>query len=232
MISELFLSFLFVIIFILFIYFLIRTRTIERVERFEHKERRTKPFMIIGPSGVGKDTLMRILINKYPTIFTKCVSCTTRAPREGEKEGINYYYITKERFYELEQSGDIIGRFEKYDNLYGTSRQEVDRNLDNDKIVYFDYNIETANNIFKEGNIEFNYIAILPPSFEELGNRLRMRNSEDESSLQQRLAYAKKEVELIKNSKFINYVIINDDIDRASSELESKVKILYPNFFI
>lgn len=232
MISELFLSFLFVIIFILFIYFLIRTRTIERVERFEHKERRTKPFMIIGPSGVGKDTLMRILINKYPTIFTKCVSCTTRAPREGEKEGINYYYITKERFYELEQSGDIIGRFEKYDNLYGTSRQEVDRNLDNDKIVYFDYNIETANNIFKEGNIEFNYIAILPPSIEELGNRLRMRNSEDESSLQQRLAYAKKEVELIKNSKFINYVIINDDIDRASSELESKVKVLYPNFFI
>lgn len=232
MISELFLSFLFVIIFILFIYFLIRTRTIERVERFEHKERRTKPFMIIGPSGVGKDTLMRILINKYPTIFTKCVSCTTRAPREGEKEGINYYYITKERFYELEQSGDIIGRFEKYDNLYGTSRQEVDRNLDNDKIVYFDYNIETAINIFKEGNIEFNYIAILPPSFEELGNRLRMRNSEDESSLQQRLAYAKKEVELIKNSEFINYVIINDDIDRASSELESKVKVLYPNFFI
>ena len=232
MISELFLSFLFVIIFILFIYFLIRTRTIERVERFEHKERGTKPFMIIGPSGVGKDTLMRILINKYPTIFTKCVSCTTRAPREGEKEGINYYYITKERFYELEQSGDIIGRFEKYDNLYGTSRQEVDRNLDNDKIVYFDYNIETANNISKEGNIEFNYIAILPPSFEELGNRLRMRNSEDESSLQQRLAYAKKEVELIKNSEFINYVIINDDIDRASSELESKVKVLYPNFFI
>lgn len=232
MISELFLSFLFVIIFILFIYFLIRTRTIERVERFEHKERRTKPFMIIGPSGVGKDTLMRILINKYPTIFTKCVSCTTRAPREGEKEGINYYYITKERFYELEQSGDIIGRFEKYDNLYGTSRQEVDRNLDNDKIVYFDYNIETANNIFKEGNIEFNYIAILPPSIEELGNRLRMRNSEDESSLQQRLAYAKKEVELIKNSKFINYVINNDDIDRASSELELKVKVLYPNFFI
>ena len=188
--------------------------------------------MIIGPSGVGKDTLMRILINLYPTIFTKCVSCTTRAPREGEKEGINYYYITKERFYELEQSGDIIGRFEKYDNLYGTSRQELDRNLDNDKIVYFDYNIETAINIFKEGNFEFNYIAILPPSIEELGNRLRMRNSEDESSLQQRLAYAKKEVELIKNSKFINYVIINDDLKRASSELESKVKELYPNFFI
>ena len=232
MISELFLSFLIVIIFILFIYFLIRTTTKERVERFEHKERRTKPFMIIGPSGVGKDTLMRILINLYPTIFTKCVSCTTRAPREGEKEGINYYYITKERFYELEQSGDIIGRFEKYDNLYGTSRQELDRNLDNDKIVYFDYNIETAINIFKEGNFEFNYIAILPPSIEELGNRLRMRNSEDESSLQQRLAYAKKEVELIKNSKFINYVIINDDLKRASSELESKVKELYPNFFI
>ena len=132
-----------------------------------------KPLMIIGPSGVGKDTFMQILIDKYPNLFIKCVSCTTRSPRKNEKDGINYYFISKEEFNELDEKSEIIGRFEKYNNLYGTSKEKLNNVLSNNKIVYFDYNIETAINTFNKKIIDFNYIALLPPNIQELENRLR-----------------------------------------------------------
>ena len=183
--------------------------------------------MIIGPSGVGKDTYMQLLISKYPKIFKKCVSCTTRARRANEIEGINYYYITKEQFLELEKNGDIIGKFEKYNNLYGTSKQMIEKMLSNDEIIYFDYNIETAIKIFNDKTIEFNYIALLPPSIQELEIRLKKRGTDNEESIKKRIAYANKEIELINESKFINHVIVNDVIEKSFQKFELCVKQLY-----
>ena len=148
-------------------------------------------------------------------------------PKSNEKEGLNYYYITKEKFYELEKNGDIIGKFEKYDNLYGTSKQILEKMLANDEIIYFDYNIETAIKTFNEKKIEFNYIALLPPSIEELEKRLKNRNTDDEESIKKRIVYAKKEIELIKESKFINHVIVNDVFEKAFQEFEVCFKKLY-----
>ncbi len=223
---------------ILAVFFLIRSRKRKSIERYESISEASKgsrinikALMIIGPSGVGKDSFMEILIGKYPTIFAKCISYTTRSPRVNEKEGINYYYISKEKFNELDKKGDIIGKFEKYNNLYGTSKQIISQILGNDKIVYFDYNIETAIKTFEEGKLEFNYIAILPPSIEELRKRLRKRGTEDENAIQKRIDFAKKEVELINNCKFLNYVVINDKLDRSAIEFELKLKELYPLFF-
>lgn len=237
MISTLIFSFIFLILLIIIIsIYYIKLRKKKVIERYvsqfnQNNISNIRPLMIIGPSGVGKDTFMKLLINKYPNIFTKCISCTTRSPRKNEKNGVNYYFITKEIFNELDKKGEIIGKFEKYNNLYGTSKQTLNNILSNDKIVYFDYNIETAIKTFNDKKVEFNYIALLPPSIEILGYRLRKRGTEDEESIQKRLSYAKKEIELINNSTFLNFVIYNYELDKAVWELELCIKNLYPHLF-
>ena len=187
--------------------------------------------MIIGPSGVGKDTFMQKMINKYPKLFVKCISCTTRKPRDNEQDGVNYYFISKEKFHQLEQQGDIIGKFEKYNTLYGTSKKNLNNILSNDKIVYFDYNIATAIDIYNKKNIGFNYIALIPPSVEILGQRLRHRGTESEESINKRLCYAPTEIDLIKKSTFLNYVIKNEDMDKTFDEFEMGIKKLYSHLF-
>jgi len=190
-----------------------------------------KPLIIIGPSGVGKDTFMQKIITKYPNYFLKCVSCTTRLPRENEKEGVNYFFITKKKFEELDKNGEIIGKFENYGNLYGTSKLTLDKISSKEKIVYFDYNIETAIKIFKQNKIEFNYIALLPPNIKELERRLRERRTENEDSINKRINYARKEIQLIKTSEFLNFVIINEDLVTSFNEFEKCVRILYSHLF-
>ena len=149
-----------------------------------------------------------------------------------KKNGINYYFISEQEFKELEKNGQIIGKFQKYDILYGTSKEILNNTLTNDNIVYFDYNIETAINIFNEKSIEFNYIAFLPPSIEELENRLIKRQTENKDDIKKRMDYAKIEIEQINKSKFLNYIIKNDDLDNAFNEFELCIKQLYNDLFI
>ena len=224
-------SFFIVISIIIFAIFYIKQKKNKIVKEYISKTENTKikkkPLMIIGPSGVGKDTLISMLNKKYPQYFKKCVSCTTRKPRKNEKNGINYYYISEKEFKELEKNGQIIGKFQKYDILYGTSKEILNNTLENNQVVYFDYNIETAINIFNEKTIEFNYIAFLPPNIEELENRLDKRGTESKDNIKKRIDYAKTEIELITKSKFLNYIIINDDLEKAFNEFELYVKQLY-----
>ena len=230
------LSFLLIFSIVLFSFFYIKKKKNKIVQEYISKTEKTKiknkPLMIIGPSGVGKDTLISMLIKKYPKHFIKCVSCTTRKPRKNEKNGINYYFISQQKFKELEKNGQIIGKFQKYDILYGTSKEVLNNTLTDDKIVYFDYNIETAINIFNENNIEFNYIAFLPPSIEELENRLIERGTESKDEIKKRMDYAKIEIDLINKSKFLNYIIKNDDLDNTFNEFEFCIKQLYKDLFI
>ena len=200
-------------------------------ETDQKNNKNNKPLMIIGPSGVGKDTFMQKIISKYPNIFLKCVSCTTRSPRENEKDGVNYFFITKNKFKELDKKGEIIGKFEKYGNLYGTSKFTLDKISSREKIVYFDYNIETALKTFNQGKVDFNYIALLPPNIQELEKRLRERKTDSDDSINKRINYAKKEIQLINTSKFLNFVIINGDLDTSFNEFEKCVKILYAHLF-
>ena len=187
--------------------------------------------MIIGPSGVGKDTLMKKMISKYPKIFMKCISCTTRTSRQNEKDGVNYFFISKTKFQEMDNNNEIIGKFEKYGNLYGTSKSQLEKLLSKDKIVYFDYNIETAIKTYREKKVDFNYIALLPPSLNELENRLRKRATDSEEAIVQRIDYAKKEIKLINDSEFLNFVIINGELEKSFNEFEKNIKILYSHFF-
>ena len=205
----------------------------ENIQKTNHinSKYKNKPLMIIGPSGVGKDTFTQKIINKYPNIFIKCVSSTTRLPRENEKEGINYYFINKEKFEEMDKNGEIIGKFEKYGNLYGTSKYQLEKISSNENIVYFDYNIETAIKTFKEKKVDFNYIALLPPDIKELEKRLRKRGTDNEDSIRKRIKYAQKEIELINESKFINYVIKNDELEKSFNDFENGIKTLYFHLF-
>ena len=230
------LSLLIIVSIIIFSVFYIKKKKNKIVQEYISKNEKTKiknkPLMIIGPSGVGKDTLISMLIKKYPKYFIKCVSCTTRKPRKNEKNRINYYFISEQEFKELEKNGQIIGKFQKYDILYGTSKEILNNTLTNDNIVYFDYNIETAINIFNENSIEFNYIAFLPPSIEELENRLIKRGTENKDEIKKRMDYAKIEIEQINKSKFLNYIIKNDDLNNAFNEFELCIKQLYNDLFI
>ena len=230
------LSSLIILFLVLFSLYYIKLRNKKIIQSYlsqysQEKNFKNKPLMILGPSGVGKDTFMQMIIDKYPEIFTKCVSCTTRPKRKNEKEGINYYFITKEKFNELDKNGQILGKFEKYGISYGTSKKILKDMLENDKIVYFDYNIETAIKTFNDKSIEFNYIALLPPTMKELADRLRKRGTDNEESIRKRLKYAQKEIELINESKFLNYVIINNELLLSFYEFEMCIKKLYCHFF-
>ena len=198
---------------------------------FEKSKSVNKPLMIIGPSGVGKDSIMSMFKKKYPNLITKCVSNTTRAKRDGEIEGVNYHYISKEKFAELESKNELFGIFKNYDNCYGVSKTVLKNTLTNSKIVYFDLNIKTAEEISKDDDLDFNYIALLPPNISELKNRLVKRNTENAQSLQKRLDYASIEIEKINNADFLNYKIVNKSLEETFNKFEKYVKDLYPRLF-
>ena len=131
----------------------------------------------------------------------------------------------------MDKKGEIIGKFEKYGNLYGTSKNQLEKISSKENIVYFDYNIETAIKIFKEKKVDFNYIALLPPDINELENRLRKRGTDNDEAIKKRIDYAVKEIELINESKFLNFVIYNGDLDKSFNEFEKCIKILYSHLF-
>ena len=192
-------------------------------------ENNKKPLIILGPSGVGKDTIINMLLNKYPKIFYKLVSFTTRKIREGEKEGIDYFYITKEKFQEKKNENKLIGIQEYNDNFYASDKSKLDELMKKgEKIIILNYNIETANKVKDE--LDFNCIAILPPSEDELRNRLKHRGTKPEE-MEKRMKNSLKEMKLINEANYIQFRVVNDEIDICFKKIENHIKKLYPNFF-
>jgi guanylate kinase len=185
-----------------------------------------KPCMIIGPSAVGKDTMINKLQKKYPDKIYKLPSYTTRPIRENEKEGIDYYFVTHEEFDKMEKEGKLFGIQKYNNNKYASNKNKLEEALKNkNKITILNYNIETANAVKDE--IDFNYIAILPPSESELRNRLIKRKTKVEE-IEERMKNSIKEIQLINEANYIKYRVVNDDEERAFNKLKNNLKEIYP----
>ena len=192
-------------------------------------ENNKKPLIILGPSGVGKDTIINMFLKKYPEIFYKLISFTTRKIRKGEKEGIDYFYITKEKFQEKKNENKLIGIQEYNDNFYASDKSKLEELMNKgEKIIILNYNIETANKVKVE--LDFNCIAILPPSEDELRNRLKHRGTKPEE-MEKRMKNSLKEMKLINEANYIQFRVVNDEKDICFKKIENHIKKLYPNFF-
>lgn len=174
-----------------------------------------KLFVISGSSGVGKGTVIKKFLEKHPEIKLS-VSCTTRKPREGEKHGINYFFLEPDEFKTCIKNSEFLEWAEFSGNMYGTQKSYVEKCLSEGKNLILEIDTKGALNV-KSIKKEAVLIFILPPSFEELEARLRGRHSETEEAIQKRLESTKLEME---NSKKFDYQIINDNVDNAVKELE------------
>ena len=189
-----------------------------------------KVLVVVGPSGVGKDTLMQKVFDKHPNVFKKGVTHTSRKMRNGEKEGYNYYYVTEEEFLKMKDEDKFV-EFNYYNkNYYGLSKMELKNQTKGDKILYVIIDINGAKNVNK-AKIPANYVAILPPNEETLNERLKGRGTESEDVIKGRLETAKTELREIEKCEFFNHKVFNNDLDKAVLDMEQFLKIAYPNKF-
>jgi guanylate kinase len=176
--------------------------------------------ILSSPSGAGKTTLTRLLLDRCPDLRFS-VSHTTRTPRSNEVDGHDYHFVDRPHFLDLVSKGAFLEWAEVHDNLYGTSVAEIERARASSECtgMVFDIDYQGARQI-KSKVLEVVSVFVIPPSMSELERRLRGRASETEDAVQRRFAVAKREIE---HYALFDYVVVNEHIDRAFDELRSIV---------
>lgn len=182
--------------------------------------------VISGFSGVGKGTLVKALLDKYDN-YALSVSATTRTPRPGETEGINYFFIQKEEFEEKIQNGAFLEYARYVDNYYGTPREYVERQLDEGKDVLLEIEIQGAKQI-KDLLPEAFTIFIMPPDAPTLKERLAGRNTETMEVIEARLRRASEEAEGIE---WYDSVLVNDDLEKSAEALHELIQAAHCDTF-
>ena len=167
-----------------------------------------------GCSGVGKGTIMKELLRRDPNIRLS-VSNTTREPRDGEIDGVHYRFVTREAFLALADADGYIEYAEYCDNLYGTPKQHVEELLAAGYDVFLEIEVQGGLQVMEQFPDVLS-IFILPPSIEELENRLRGRGTETEEVIRQRLAEAENELAVAQQYRFR---VVNDDLNTAVNEV-------------
>ncbi len=183
--------------------------------------RRGLMLILSSPSGAGKSTLSRLLLEREPDMAMS-VSVTTRPPRPGEVDGEHYHFITREEFEKLRDEGGLLEWAEVFGNFYGSPRAPVEKALAEGRDVLFDVDWQGAQQITQAtGEDDIVRVFIMPPSAEELHDRLRRRAQDPEEVIARRMAQAASE---ISHWPEYDYVIINDDLQKADEELASIVR--------
>ena len=180
------------------------------------KQKEGTLIVLSGPSGVGKSTVIAKLLQKRTDIHFS-VSFTTRSPREGEVNGVNYNFVDRNEFERMIQAGELLEYAEYVNNYYGTSLKVIQDHLNSGKDVLLDIEVQGAAKV-REKCPDAVLLFLIPPSFEELSRRLHSRQTDSEEVIAGRLAQAKKEMKQIPH---YDYLVVNDTVDEAVSEIIS-----------
>ncbi len=178
-----------------------------------------KPYVVVfsGPSGVGKTTVVRRVMNECPLPLTLSTSATTRRPRAGEVDGVDYHFLTKEDFLRRREAGDFLESFEVFGrgHWYGTLRDEVATSLAAGKWVVLEIDVNGALQVIEQYPDAIT-VFVSPDSLAELERRLRGRATETEERIQRRLETARNELQFKVRYR---HVVVNDDVERAAIEI-------------
>ncbi len=177
-----------------------------------------KLYVISGSSGVGKGTVLKGFLKRNPE-FMLSISCTTRKPRPGEVDGVNYFFLSKDEFKNCIDNDKFLEWAEFAGNFYGTKKKYINKCLEEGKDIILEIDTQGALQV-KSRMPEAVLIFMCPPSYEALENRLRGRHTEDEQTIQKRLSEARIELERAEN---FDYKIINDDLETAIKSLENVI---------
>jgi len=177
-----------------------------------------KLVVISAPSGTGKGTVIKKLLELRPE-FVFSVSATTRAPRQGETEGVEYYFMDREHFREMIDKGEFLEYAEYVGEFYGTPRKPIIDKMEAGRVVLLDIEVQGAKQVMTKEPAAIT-IFIAPPSMAELENRLRGRGTDSEEKLAARLKRAREELE---EKSHYRHIVVNDDVARAADEIISIV---------
>lgn len=174
-------------------------------------------FIISAPSGTGKTTILKkVIASMKQVVFS--VSHTTRVPRAGERDGIDYFFTDQDTFVSMRAENAFLEWAEVHGNLYGTSSRAVQEAIEKGVDVILDIDVQGARQVKEKLKDRGKYVFIAPPSFEELARRLAIRSTETEAVIAKRLQNAKEEMKSIGQ---YDYVIVNDTVDQAAEVLRA-----------
>ncbi|MFC4778362.1 guanylate kinase [Paenibacillus sp. GCM10023252] len=172
--------------------------------------------VLSGPSGVGKGTVCSVLRKRLPELVYS-VSATTRAARQGEVDGVNYFFKSKEQFQDMIARDALLEYAEYVDNCYGTPRDFVERTIASGRDIILEIEVQGALKV-KEKFPEGVFIFLMPPSLDELKQRITGRGTESQDTINHRMSVAVEEINLLEH---YDYAVINDQIDAACHRIES-----------
>lgn len=184
-------------------------------------EKKGAILILSGPSGCGKSTLLKEVYKKISDYYFS-ISTTTRNPREGEVHGVDYFFVTKEEFENDIKNDDFLEYALVHGNYYGTSLKPINKALNEGKLVIFDIDVQGHEIVRKKLNDIVTSVFITTPSLSELENRLTSRNTDSSEVISNRIQNAKEE---IKSFQEYDYLIINDDLEEATTQLVSIASI-------
>ena len=178
--------------------------------------------ILSGPSGVGKGTVRRYIMDNYDLELTYSISMTTRLPRDKEVDGVDYYFVSKEEFQKNIDDGNFLEWEEFVGNRYGTPKSKVEELRNQGKNVILEIEVNGAGKVLSQVNddrvISF---FLMPPNIQALEQRIRRRKTEDEAIIQERLEKGRKEMAMTAQ---YDHIILNDSVERASQEIVDLIK--------